>query len=64
LNTRDFKKIKAFLARAIKVDNISELDTIKIGFTTTILKEGNIEINVPIPTLYKVAINDKVYSQK
>ena len=64
LNTRDFKKIKAFLARAIKVDNISELDAIKIGFAATILKEGDVEISVPIPTSYEVAINDKVYSQK
>ena len=64
LNTRDFKKIKVFLVRAIKVDNISKLDTIKIGFTAIILKEGDIEINVLIPTLYEVAINDKIYSHK
>ena len=62
MNTRDFKKIKVFLVRAIKVDNISELDAIEIGFTATILKEGDIEISVLIPTLYEVAINDKVYS--
>jgi hypothetical protein len=64
LNTRDFKKIKAFLVKAIKVNNISKLDTIEIGFAATILKEGDIEINIPIPTLYEVAINDKVYSHK
>ena len=64
MNTRDFKKIKAFLARAIKVDNISELDTIEIGFAATILKEGDVEISVPIPTSYEAAINDKVYSHK
>jgi hypothetical protein len=64
LNTRDFKKIRAFIVKATKVDNISELDAIVIGFATTIVKEGDVEISVPIPTSYEVAINDKVYSQK
>jgi hypothetical protein len=36
LNSRDFKKIRVFIVRATKVDNISELDAIEIGFTTTI----------------------------
>jgi hypothetical protein len=64
LNTRDFKKIRAFIARATKVDNISELDAIEMGFAATILKEGDVEISVPIPTSYEAAINDKVYGQK
>jgi hypothetical protein len=64
LNTKNFKKIKAFLARAAKVDNISELDAIEMGFAATILKEGDVETSVPIPTSYEAAINDKVYGEK
>ena len=64
LTTRDFKKIRAFIARAAKIDNISELDAIEMGFAATILKEGDVEISVPIPTSYEAAINDKVYGQK
>ena len=34
-----------------------------MGFTVAILKKGDIEVNVPIPRLYEVVINDAVYSE-
>jgi hypothetical protein len=58
------KKIKAFLAKAEKIKAISELDTLEMGFAAIILKDRDIEINVPIPKLYRAAINDPVYGAK
>ena len=34
-----------------------------MGFTIAILKKGDVKVNVPIPRLYEVAINDAVYSE-
>ena len=62
-DTRATKKIKAFLAR-VKRSRISEIDTLEIGFTATILKDRDVEVTIPIPRLYKVAINDPVYGPK
>ena len=35
-----------------------------MGFATIILKDRDIEINVPIPKLYRVVINNPVYRAK
>ena len=35
-----------------------------MGFATIILKDGDIEINVPIPKSYRVVINNPVYRAK
>jgi hypothetical protein len=63
-NTRVLKKIKAFLVKAEKIKAISKLDTLEMGFTAIILKDGDIEINVPIPKSYRAAINNPVYRAK
>ena len=64
-DTRATKKIKAFLARAVnKCSRISEIDALEIGFAATILKDRDIEVTIPIPRLYKAAINDPVYGPK
>jgi hypothetical protein len=63
-DTRALKKIKAFLAKAEKIQAISELDALEMGFAAMILKDGDIEINVPIPKSYKAAVNDPVYGAK
>ena len=63
-NTRVLKKIKVFLVKVGKIKAISKIDTLKIGFTTIILKDRDIEINVPIPKLYKVVINNPIYGAK
>ena len=64
LNTRAFKKIRAFLAKAIKAETVTEMDVIEYGFTATILKEGNVEVTVPLPASYQAAIMDPVYGPK
>jgi hypothetical protein len=53
-----------FLVKVEKIKAISKLDVLEIGFATIILKDGDVEINVPIPKLYRVAINDPVYRAK
>jgi hypothetical protein len=58
------KKIKAFLAKAGKIKAISQLDALEMGFAAMILKDGDIEVNVPIPKSYRAAINDPVYGAK
>ena len=63
-NTRVLKKIKVFLVKAEKIKAISELDALEMGFTTIILKDGDIEINVLIPKLYRVVINNPIYRAK
>ena len=35
-----------------------------MGFAAIILKDRDVEINVPIPKLYRVAINNLVYRAK
>jgi hypothetical protein len=35
-----------------------------MGFTTIILKDRDIEINIPIPKLYRAVINNPVYRAK
>ena len=57
------RKIIAFLVKASKVKTISDIDILEIGFTTAILEKGDIEVNVPIPRLYEVAINNAIYSE-
>jgi Reverse transcriptase (RNA-dependent DNA polymerase)/gag-polypeptide of LTR copia-type len=64
LDTRIFKKIKAFLARAAKVKQVSEMDALEMGYAAAILKDGDVEVSVPIPKSYRAAINDSVYGPK
>jgi hypothetical protein len=35
-----------------------------MGFATIILKDRDVEINIPIPKLYRVVINDSIYRAK
>jgi hypothetical protein len=58
------KKIKAFLVKAEKIKAISKLDTLEMEFTAIILKDRDVEINIPIPKLYRAAINNPVYRAK
>ena len=58
------KKIKVFLVKAEKIKAISELDALEMGFATIILKDRDVEINIPIPKLYKVVINNPIYRAK
>jgi hypothetical protein len=44
-------KITAFLVKASKVKIVSNIDILEIGFTIAILKKGDVEVNIPIPTL-------------
>jgi hypothetical protein len=34
-----------------------------MGFAIAILEKRDVEVNVPIPRLYKVAINNAIYSE-
>jgi hypothetical protein len=63
-DTRVLKKIKVFIVKAGKIKAISKIDALKIGFATIILKDRDIEINVPIPKLYRVVINNPIYRAK
>jgi hypothetical protein len=63
-NTRVLKKIKVFLVKVEKIKAISELDALEMGFAAIILKDRDVEINVPIPKLYRVVINNPVYRAK
>jgi hypothetical protein len=58
------KKIKVFLVKVRKIKAISKLDTLEIGFAAIILRDGDIEINVPILKLYRVVINNPIYRAK
>ena len=58
------KKIKVFLVKAEKIKAVSKLDTLEIGFAAIILKDRDIEINIPIPKLYRVVINNPIYRAK
>jgi hypothetical protein len=58
------QKIKAFLVKASKVKTVSDIDALEMGFAAAILEKGDVEVNVPIPRSYKVAINDVVYSEQ
>ena len=57
------RKITAFLAKASKVKTVSNIDILEIGFAIAILKKGDIEVNIPIPRLYEVVINNAIYSK-
>ena len=58
------KKIKAFLERIAKVQNLIQIDILKLGFTIIILRDSDINIIVLIPKLYYIVINDLVYRSK
>jgi hypothetical protein len=58
------RKITAFLAKASKVKTVSDMDALEMGFAAAILEKGDVEVNVPIPRSYEVAINDAVYRQQ
>ena len=34
-----------------------------MGFTIAILKKGDIKVNIPIPRLYEVVINNAIYGE-
>ena len=40
------------------------MDALEMGYAAAILKEGDVEINVPIPKSYRAAINDPIYGPK
>jgi hypothetical protein len=40
------------------------MDALEIGFAAAILEKGDVEVNVPIPRSYEVAINDAVYGEQ
>ena len=63
-NTRVLKKIKAFLRRIAKIQNLTQIDILKLGFTTIILRDSNINITVPISKSYYTVINNLVYRSK
>jgi hypothetical protein len=58
------RKISAFLAKASKVKTVSEMDALEMGFAAAILKNGDVEVNVPIPKSYEAAVNDAVYGEQ
>jgi hypothetical protein len=64
LDSRTVKKIKAFLARVAKVKRVSEMDALEMGYAAAILKDGDVEVSVPIPKSYRAAINDPIYGPK
>jgi hypothetical protein len=64
LDTRALKRIKAFLARAAKVKQVTEMDALEMGYAAAILRDGDVEVNVPIPKSYRAAINDPIYGPK
>jgi hypothetical protein len=64
LDSRTLKKIKAFLARVAKVKRVSEMDALEMGYAAAILKDGDVEVSVPIPKSYRAAINDPIYGPK
>ena len=64
LDSRITKKIKAFLARLAKVKRVSEMDALEIGYAVAILKDGDVEVSIPIPRSYRASINDPIYGQK
>ena len=58
------KKIKVFLVRVAKIKQVSEINILEIGYTIVILKDRNIEVNIPIPKSYRSVINNLVYRLK
>ena len=64
LDTRRLKRVKAFIAKLAKVRRISEMDALEMGYAAAILKDGDVEVNVPIPKSYRTAINDSIYGPK
>jgi hypothetical protein len=40
---------------------VSEIDALEIGYTAAILKDSNVKIEVLIPKLYRIVVNDTVY---
>ena len=64
LNTRILKKIKVFLVRVAKIKQVSEIDILEIRYTIVILKDRDIEVNIPISKSYKSVINNLVYRLK
>jgi hypothetical protein len=51
-NLRATKKLKAFLAKLTKVQTVTKIDALKIGFAIVVLKEGDIEVIVPLLKTY------------
>ena len=58
------KKIKVFLVKVVKIKQVSEIDILEIGYTIVILKDRDIEMNIPIPKSYRSVINNLVYRLK
>jgi hypothetical protein len=53
----------AFLVKASKVKIVFNIDILEIRFTIAIFKKGDIKVNIPILRLYKVVINNAIYSK-
>jgi hypothetical protein len=58
------KKIKVFLVKVEKIKAVTKLDALEMGFAAIILKDKDVEINMPILKLYRVAINNPIYRAK
>jgi hypothetical protein len=39
------------------------MDVLEMGFAAAILEKGDVEVNVPIPRLYEVVINNAIYGE-
>ena len=52
------------MARVAKIKWVSEIDILEIGYIIAILKDRDIEVNIPIPKSYRSVINDPVYGLK
>ena len=63
-DSRELKKVRAFMAKLAKVKRVSEMDALEMGYAAAILKDGDIEVNVPIPKSYRAAVNDSVCGPK
>ena len=61
LDTRKLKRIRAFIARLTKVKKVSKMDALELGYATAILKDSDVEVNVPILSSYRSAVNDPIY---
>jgi hypothetical protein len=40
------------------------MDALELGYAAAILKDGDVEVNVPIPSSYRSAVNDPIYGPR
>jgi hypothetical protein len=55
------QKDQGIIAKLSKVKRVSEMDALELGYAAAILKDGDVEVDVPIPKSYRTAVNDAVY---